>query len=789
MTTFQSGPLRAADDPRSLRRLEDERFLTGRGRYVEDLRVGTELIGAFLRSPHAHATIAAIQVPDEAVPGVHGIFTGADILADGVGPLHCPVNLRDGTTVIVPPRPPLARDRVRHVGEAVAFVVAESLAAAEAAMDRIGVEYEPLPAIVDPAQAVAAEAAQIWPQAPGNMSFRYVRGDAERTKAAFDGAAHVVSLDLVNNRVAAVALEPRTALAEWDGGSGRYRLFCSAGSVHRIRNELAVQFGLAPERLDVIAPDVGGGFGMKNVVFPEYAVLLWAARRLRRPVRWTAARIEDFTSGGHGRGSLTTARLALDSDCRILGLDVQTIADLGAYISPGGPVSATVAPATALGGLYDVPAIRFDVRGVFTNTGPVEAYRGAGKPEANYIVERLLDVAARRCGIDPVELRGRNLISRFPFRTALGQTIDCGAFQDGLRRAVAQADVAGFSGRRRQAAARGRLRGLGVACFLETSRGQPDEEAWLRFAGDGLIEVAVGTQSNGQGHETTFVQLVAGRLDLPLERFRFVQGDTRQVPRGGGHGGARSLHQGGTALLLASADLLERATEAAAEALQTDLANVTYARGEFSRTDGALQATITLSELAGQARASNLAGTLDGHGDNRCDVFTFPSGSHVAEVEIDPHTGEITLISYVAVDDFGTLLNPLMTEGQVQGGIVQGIGQALCEGIRYDGESGQLLTASLMDYALPRSQDIPDIDVHFMEVPTGANPLGAKGAGQAGAIAAPPTIVNAVVDALSSFGIEHLDMPLTPARVWAAIRASQARGPVIPPARPTPPTR
>ena len=735
-------------DPRSTRRVEDRRFLTGAGRYVDDGVGAGALVAAFVRSPHAHAVVVSVDAAAaRAVPGVRAVFTGADLA--GLGPLPCFMDLK--VPLVVPPRYALARNRVRHQGEAVALVIAETAHAAQDGVEAVAVEYDVLPAAVDAVEGGPA----IWDEAPGNVAFRFRRGDAEAVAGVLAGAAHVVELELVNNRIAAVALEPRTVVASF--ADARWLLELSGASVHVIRRELAAVLGVGEDALDVTCPDVGGGFGMKNVTYPEYAALLFAARAVGAPVRWVASRLEEFSTGVHGRANRTRARLGLDADGGFVGLAVETVSDLGAYVSTGGPGSSTIAPATAMGGLYAVPAISMAVTGVFTNTVPIDAYRGAGKPEANYIIERLIDVAARRLGMDRVALRRRNLIAAFPHVTAMGLTIDCGDFVGNLDRALAAADHAGFAGRRTAAAARGRLRGLGVAYFLETSRGPVNEEGWVRFPAGGGIDVAVGTQSNGQGHETSFVELVAGRLGVDRARVRFVQGDTREVPRGGGHGGARSLHMGGTALVMAADDVLRKAAPLAAGMLQAS--DVAFVDGAFRAGAGA----VTVAEVA-----AAFPGAIDGHGDNKCDVFTFPNGCHVAEVEVDAETGSVTLVRYVAVDDYGILLNPLLTEGQVQGGIVQGIGQALCEGVAYDGD-GQLVSATFMDYAIPLAEGVPWVEVGMVELATAANPLGSKGSGQAGAIGAPQTVMNAVMDAL---GVEHLDMPATAGRVWGALRQS-----------------
>ncbi len=774
-----SPPVAPPDDPRSLRRREDARFLTGRGDYLGDRAPEGEFAAVMLRSPHAHARIRAIDTAAAAsLPGVHGVYTAADL--DGLAPLPTSITVATVEPLIVPPRWPLARDVVRHVGEPVAFVVAETEAMAREACEHIAVDYDILPAVTDLRGATDGQAPQLWPQAPGNIAFRFRRGDPAAVERAFAKAAHVVSCDLVNNRIVAAALEPRIAIGRYEADADRYHLEISGASVHDIRRELAQGvFGLPLDRIRVSTPDVGGGFGMKNVTYPEYALVLWAARRLGRPVRWSAERIEEFTGGAHARDNLSTARLALDRRGRFLALAVETIANLGAYVSSLGPGSGTNAPAAAMGGLYDIPAMAMDVRGVFTNTAPIDAYRGAGKPEANYLIERLVEAAAHKLRIDPAELRRRNFIRSFPYRRpAFGMVIDSGTFPENLERALMAADRAGFAARKRAARKRGKLRGFGIGCFLETSRGRPDEEAWLRIGPEGAIAMAVGTHSNGQGHETSFAQLAADRLGMPVERFTLVQGDTATVPRGGGHGGARSLHLGGTALVMAADDLLAKARPVAAQLLQVAADSLSFAEGRFRSEPSAdgLPREIDLFVISAHL-ADSTGAPLEGHGDNRCDVFTFPNGAQVAEVEIDPETGAVAIERYVAVDDYGTLINPLLAESQVHGGLAQGIGQALMEEALYDEGSGQLLSATFMDYAVPRAADLPAFDLEMVEVPTRANPLGVKGAGQAGCIGAPQTVIHAILDALRPLGVTHLDMPATPARVWRAIRDARAAKP------------
>ncbi len=756
----------------SVQRVEDERFLTGCGRFIDDINLPGQAWMQVVRSPHAHAAIRRIDAEAaRAMPGVLGVFTAPD-LAD-LGPLPCTVPVASLQPMIVPPRHALAQGRVRHVGDPVAFVVAATRSAARDAADAVLVEYEALPAIVDAIAALRDGAVQLWAEAPGNLSYRFQKGDAAEVQAAIAGAAHVVELELVNNRIVVAATETRGAIAS-HGEEGFHLQFSGAG-VHGLRTQLAGSvFRVPAARMRVSCPDVGGGFGVKNALYPEWVMLLWAARHLSRPVKWISERGEDFVTTAQGRANITRARLALEADGTFRALDVSTVAELGAYLSAGGPGSSTNAPANAIGSGYMIPAIFMDVRGVFTNTVPIDAYRGAGKPEVNYMIERLIDEAARRCGFDPIALRRHNLVRQFPYRKALGTVIDCGRFAENLDSAVIAADHHGFAARREAARLRGKLRGIGVTCFMETARGAPNEGAEIRFDANGTVTLLVGTQSNGMGHETSYRQIAADLLGLPPDAFRYVQADTALVRDGNGHGGARSMHMGGTALVRAAEAVLAKGAVIAARLLQASPDEVTFAAGRFvvgadpSRGIGLL-AVANAARDGGGASDGDCAG-LDTYVWNLLDLITFPNGCHIAEVEIDPETGQTTLERYTAVDDFGTLLNPMLTLGQVQGGVVQGIGQAMLEHTVYDPVSGQLLSGSLMDYALPRAADLPSLDITFSGVPTAANPLGLKGAGQAGAIASPQAVVCAMLDALAPRGVSHIDMPVTPERIWRALQ-------------------
>ncbi|MDI1284174.1 MAG: xanthine dehydrogenase family protein molybdopterin-binding subunit [Reyranella sp.] len=770
---------------RSVRRLEDVRFLMGRGRYVDDIANTSELHGHVLRSPHAHALIRRIDIaPAVALPGVRLVAIAADLAADGLGPLPCLAAVKP---LIVPPRPALADGCVRHVGDPVAFVVADSVEAAREAAELIEVDYDPLAAVVDGRAALADGTPTLWKQAPGNLAFHLQKGDHDAVARAMKEAAHVVAVEVMNNRVVVVPIEPRAGIARYDAATDTMDLELTGQGLHGIRRQLAeFVFKVLPERIQLHAPDVGGGFGMKNFLYPEWVLLLWAARKLGQPVRWIADRAEEFVSGAQGRDIAATARIALDATGRILALDVAMVANLGAYLSGNGPGASAIAASTAHGGVYDIPAIAVDVRGAFTNTVPVDAYRGAGKPEANYITERCIEAAARVIGRDPAGLRRQNLIASFPHKTAMGMAIDSGGFVGNLDAAVVRADTKGFEARRAAAKARGRLLGIGVGCFLETSRGAPNEGAEVRFETDGTVMIALGTESNGQGHETSFAQIASEHLGLPIGAFRYVQADTRQVKSGAGHGGARSMHMGGAALVKAMDAALAKARRLAAHLLQASGDDLDYDQGRFT-VRGAADTPgrgIDLAALALSAQdpanlpegmAPETGKGLGEHVLNITDVFTFPSGCHVAEVEIDPETGAAELLRYTAVDDYGRLINPMLTEGQVQGGVAQGIGQAMMEHTVYDPQSGQLLSGSLMDYALPRADNFPSFDIDLIERPTAANPLGVKGSGQAGCIAAPQTIMAAILDALRPAGVMALDMPATPARIWESLAMAGSR--------------
>jgi carbon-monoxide dehydrogenase large subunit len=625
-------------------------------------------------------------------------------------------------------------------------------------------------------EAVLPGGPSIWGEAENNVAFQFNRGEIDAVQAAIRSAHHVVECELVNNRVVAAPLETRGAIGEYDAASGRMHLAASAAGAHAIRNLLAESvFRIPRESLRVSIGDVGGGFGMKNVLYPEWVLVLWAARRLGRPVKWIGDRNEDFVASVHGRDSVARARLALDRDGRFVALEARVLANMGAYLSTVAPVVPTLAMGSAIGGVYDIPLIAFQAQGVFTNTTPVDAYRGAGKPEANYMIERCIDIAASELGMDALKLRRKNIFRHFPHQSAMGLSVEQGSFAHAIDLAVGAAS--GFKARARGSRARGRLRGIGYACFLETARGQPNEVAEVLVDKDGRIDLKVGTHSNGQGHETTYAQIAADALGLPLERFHFRQGDTDDLDSGGGHGGARSMHQGGTALLLAAEGVIENARLLAARLLQTSVDAVSYEAGLLHVA--ATGQEMTLDEVARasyQVTGDDVSPGLAHKATHLCDRYTFPNGCHLAEVEIDPATGGVTVDRYVIFDDYGRLLDPRLTLGQVHGGVAQGIGQALFEHALFDAETGQILSGSLMDYALPRAADIPSFEGSLTaDFPSRANRLGVKGSGQAGAIASPATIMNAVMNALEPLGVRHLDMPATPARIWDAIEAARSR--------------
>ena len=766
----------------NVRRIEDPRLLKGGGRYTDDIAVAGQTAGYVLRSPHAHARILSIDTSvARAMPGVLAVITAADWKAEGLGEIPCAVPLknRDGTPRSETTRGALAEDVVRHVGDPVAFIVAETLKLAKDAAEAVVVDYDVLPAATDLATAHLPGAPQVWHTAPGNICFDWEAGDAAKTEALIAEAAHVTRLTVVNNRVVVASMEGRACLAEYDGGSGRFRLHAGTQGSWLVKNLLAdTVFKLPKDRFQVITPDVGGGFGMKLYLYAEYALCCMAARRLKRPVKWAAERSEAFLSDTHGRDNITLGELALDKDGRFVALRTKNWANMGAYLSTFAPFIPTGAGTKVLASVYDFRAIHAHVLGVMTHTVPVDAYRGAGRPESNYLVERLIDTAARELGIDRIELRRRNMVKpqAMPYVSAIGQRYDSGEFERLMDEALARIDWAGFPARRAEAAKRGKLRGIGLASYLEATGGGPEERAEVRFAADGMVEVLVGTQSTGQGHETAYAMITAEELGIPIDRIRVVQGDSDEIPQGGGTGGARSLYSEGTALLATTATVVEKGKQAASEVLEAAVADIEFGAGRFAiaGTDRGIAILDLATRQRERAARGEAATLLDAAEIAKIPSHTFPNGCHVAEVEVDPDTGEISIPRYLVVDDVGHALNPLIVRGQVHGGVAQGIGQAFLEHTAYDKESGQLLAGSFMDYALPRAEDLPDIEVDLIEVPCETNPLGVKGAGEAGAVGSPPAVINALVHALEERGVTQIDMPATPQVVWKAIASAKA---------------
>ncbi len=765
-----------------VRRVEDPRLLKGNGVYTDDISLPGMLWGAVLRSPHAAANILSLDITEaRAIPGVVGIFTAADLKADGIGGLPCaiPLKNRDGSSRVDPPHPVLADGVVRHVGDPVAFVVAETQQAARSGAESIMVDYDIMPSVTDLGATMDAGQARVWPEAAHNVCFDWEVGDKERTAELFLGAAHVTRLTVVNNRVVVSSMEARAALADYDAASQRWTLRTNTQGGWVLKSLLGkAVFNVPEEQFRVITPDVGGGFGMKLFLYAEQVLTCYAARKLGRPIKWASERSEAFLSDTQGRDNITQGEIALDADGRFLALRTRNVANMGAYLSTFAPMIPTMAGTKVLASVYGFQAIYANVLGVFTNTVPVDAYRGAGRPESNYVVERLIDAAAAEIGMDRVAIRKLNMVKpdAMPFLTAMNQTYDSGDFERVLDAALAKIDWAGFPARRSASAAKGMKRGIGMAYYLEATGGAPTERAEIRFADDGFVDVFVGTQSTGQGHETAYVMLTADRLGIDGDKIRIKQGDTDTIPTGGGTGGARSLYSEGQAILVTASAVIEKGRRAASEALEAAPVDIEFEGGRFSvvGTDRGMDIlTLAATQRQRAAKGEDVT-TLDAAEIANIEAHTFPNGCHMAEVEIDPDTGMIAVARYIVCDDVGKAVNPLIVRGQVHGGVAQGFGQAVLEHTAYDPASGQLLSGSFMDYALPRAADLPDIEVDLIEVPCGSNPLGVKGAGEAGAVGSPPAMINAIVDALSDAGVSSIDMPATPEKVWKALHAHAA---------------
>ena len=759
-------------------RKEDLRLLRGRGRYTDDISLDGQAYAAMLRSPHAHARIAGIDTAAaKAVPGAIEVLTAADLAPDGVGTIPSYSNIAglvdlvlenaDGSPRRGTPLPVLAGGRVRFVGDIVAAILAETPAAAADAAERIAVDYRPLDAVTETPAAPAEGAPSLWDDIPGNVCIDGFFGDPQATGRAFASAAHVVTLKTRVQRVTGMMMEPRATVGSYDAGSGRFTLYCGGDNPVRVKRDLAAVFGVAEDRVRVVAGDVGGNFGTRNWTYPEYAVTLWAARRLGRPVKWTASRSESFLSDYQGRDLDIDAALALDADGNFLALRSSLISNAGGYTVSFVPVtkSSELAPT-----VYAFPAAHVRARAVLSNTASTAPYRSAGRPEAMLAMERLVDLAVREHGFDPVELRRRNLIpaAAMPYRTALGLTYDSGDYAEAMDRALRLGDWDGFPARRAEARGRGRLRGIGLANSIEITSGFPVERAGISVLPAGRVEVVIGTLSSGQGHETAFAQCVADWLGVPFDSIRLVTGDTDIVPEGGGSHSARSMRMAGIVMGRASELVIEQAKPIAADMLEAAIEDVVFAAGEFA-IEGT-DRSVTLFDVAGVAETRG--GALAAAHTEKMSAPGFPYGTQVCEIEIDPETGAIEVVRYAAVDDVGRAVNPLILHGQAHGGIVQGAGQALFEHARYDADSGQMLAGSLMDYAIARADDFPFFDTEIMEIPSPTNPLGVRGGGEGGTTPALAVVVNAICDALAEHGVRHVEMPATPECVWRMIAAA-----------------
>jgi carbon-monoxide dehydrogenase large subunit len=762
-------------------RLEDQRLVRGQGQYTDDVNLPGQAYAVVVKSTVAHGVIKGIDTAAaKAMPGVLAIFTGADISKEGYGGFtsRMPMKSRDGSAMKAPERPALTSDKVRFVGDPVAFVVAETAAEAEAAAESVEVDIEPLPSVVDVRQAGKRGTPDVWAEAPGNMALDFLYGEPDKVAAAFASAAHVTKMRLENKRLIVAAMEPRACVADYDKAASKFTLYAPTQGVLGSRTNAAGIMKVTPDKMRFVAVNVGGSFGMKMSIFPEYVCALHAARDLGRPVKWTDTRSEAFTSDHHGRAQDFEASLALDKDGRILALRLDGWADMGAYLTNFGPVMPTINVLKHVASLYRTPLMEVSTRCMFTNTVPITAYRGAGRPEGNYYMERLIDTAGREMGLDPAEIRRRNLIqpNEFPFRAASGSVYDCGDFPAILERALAEADWEGFPKRAAESNARGKLRGRGIGQFLEMTAPVQKELGSIRFQTDGTVMLRSGTHDHGQGHWTTFAQVVSTKLGIPLDKIKLMQTDSDQLPAGAGTGGSKSIMAGGTALVEASIRVVDKAKQAASYLLEASAADITFEAGRLSivGTDRGISLMDLAARLAGgSSLPDDCPKSLDVDHVHDAAPATYPNGCHVAEVEIDPDTGIVDVVGYTMVGDFGTVINPLVVEGQLRGGVIQGLGQCLMEQARYD-EEGQLVSGSFMDYAMPRAADTPHMAFSSHPVPTRNNPLGVKGCGEAGTSGGLPSIMNAINDALTPFGIKHMEMPATPEKVWRAIKDFKA---------------
>lgn len=779
----------------AVRRKEDQRFITGKGQYVDDINRPNQLHAVMVRSPVAHGQINKVST-DAALelPGVVAVLTGADMAADGIGGLPCGwgVKNKDGSPMAEPGHPPLAFERVRYVGDQVAVVLAESRAVARDASELVDVDIKELPAVADLEAASADGAALVWDEAAGNICFDWEIGDAAATDEAFTRATKVASIDVVNNRLIANAMEPRAAIGDFDSGKDDYTLYTTSQNPHVIRLLMgAFVMGIPEHKLRVISPDVGGGFGSKIFHYAEEAIVTWASKKVDRPVKWTADRSESFISDAHGRDHITHAEMAMNDDGEFLGLRVSTRANLGSYLSTFGPSVPTYLYATLLAGTYRTPAIYAEVKGMFTNTVPVDAYRGAGRPEASYLLERLVDRAATVAGLDPVEIRRRNFIKpdQFPYQTPVALEYDIGDYDATMDQALEASAYEKFDERRKESAGRGKLRGLGLSSYIEACGIAPSnvagalgaraglyEAGTVRVNPTGSITVLTGSHSHGQGHETTFAQLVTEALGVDFDNVEIVHGDTGKVPFGMGTYGSRSAAVGGVALMNALEKIRTKSRKIAAHLLEASEEDIEFKDGQLSVAGTDRSVAFTDVAMAAYVPHNYPLDTLEPGLEETAFYdpknFTFPAGCHICEVEIDPDTGVVDVVSFTAADDFGRIINPMIVEGQVHGGVTQGIGQALYEQCIYD-DAGQLMTGSMMDYCLPKADNVPNFSVSTNVTPCTHNILGVKGCGEAGAIGSVPAVINAVVNALSEYGVDDIQLPATPERVWQAIQSAK----------------
>ena len=779
------------DDPHSLAlmkfgigqpvpRTEDPVLVRGRGCYTDDLKLAGEAYAVMVRSRIAHGIIKRIDTSAaRQMPGVLGAYTGADLAEYGTLKCIVPFKNRDGTPMRMPPRPALPTDKVRFVGDPVAFVVAETPLQAKDAAEAVEIDIEPLPAVTTPKAAAATDAPLLHEEAPGNIALDYHYGDADAVAAAFAKAAHITRVKLINSRVVVNAMEPRAALATYDAASGRYTLHVPTQGVFGMRGNIAEILKVEPKQVRILTGHVGGSFGMKAAPFPEYVCVLHAARMLGRPVKWTDERSGSFVSDSHGRDHEVSAELALDADGSFLAVRLTSLANFGAFLSQVAPMPSTLNAVRNVQSLYRTPLLEVSTKCVFTNTTHVSAYRGAGRPEGNYYMERLVDVAADEMEIDRIELRRRNQIKprELPRKMASGSIYDSGDFPAVLKHALDVAEVKEFPRRKRESRKRGKLRGLGIGSYLECTAPPSKEMGGIRFEQDGTVTIITGTLDYGQGHAAPFAQVLSEKLGIPFERIRLIQGDSDELLAGGGTGGSKSIMHSGTAIVEAAGKVIEQGKQIASHVLEAAVSDIEFAQGRFviAGTDR----SVGIMELAEKLRSGiNLPegtpSTLDvRHVSEGPGGATFPNGCHICEVELDPDTGIIEVVKYVSVNDFGTVINPTIVEGQLHGGVIQGVGQAVMEMTAYD-EDGQLLTGSFMDYALPRAADSPQVVVVHHPVPATTNVLGVKGCGEAGCAGSLTSVMNAIADALSEFGIHHLDMPATPYRVWRAIQEARA---------------